>query len=118
MKRTILLAGAGAVSIAASSLAPIALAQAPNGNVANGRALYETTGCYQCHGYVGQGGVAGPKLVPPMAFEPFELQLRTPRQLMPPYSAAVLSPQQAADIYAFVRTFPAPVNRANVPLLQ
>ena len=53
-----------------------------------------------------------------MAFEPFELQLRTPRQLMPPYSAAVLSPQQAADIYAFVRTFPAPVNRANVPLLQ
>ena len=37
---------------------------APAGNAANGRKLFVSNGCYQCHGYVGQGGNAGAKLAP------------------------------------------------------
>ena len=89
----------------------------PRGNAANGKKLFETIGCYECHGYVGQGG-AGPKLIDPPAFPAFIVQLRTPRQVMPPYTAKVLSDQQVADIYAHVQTFPKPPNPATIPQLQ
>jgi mono/diheme cytochrome c family protein len=92
--------------------------QAPHGNAANGKTLFEQVGCYQCHGYVGQGGAAGPRLIPAMAYEPFELQLRMPRFVMPPYREAVLSAQQVADIYSYVVTFPKPPDPKSVPLLQ
>ncbi|HKC40136.1 MAG TPA: hypothetical protein VKC15_11385, partial [Gemmatimonadales bacterium] len=32
----------------------------PAGNAANGRKLFVSFGCYQCHGYEAQGGSAGP----------------------------------------------------------
>jgi len=98
--------------------ASIAIAQdTPRGNAANGKKLFETIGCYECHGFAGQGGV-GPKLIDPPAFPAFIVQLRTPRQVMPPYTAKVLSDQQVADIYAHVQTFPKPPNAATIPLLQ
>ena len=96
-----------------------ALAQnAPNGNVANGKKLYETIGCFQCHGYVGQGGAAGPKLIDPVPFPAFIVQLRTPRQVMPPYTERVLSDQQVADIYAHVKTFPLPPDPSTISILK
>jgi mono/diheme cytochrome c family protein len=104
---------------AAGSLATGAFAQdAPNGNVENGKKLFDTIGCFECHGYVGQGGGAGPHLVNPPAWPAFILQLRTPRQVMPPFTTKVLSDQQAADIYAYVKTFPGPVDPKTIPLLQ
>jgi hypothetical protein len=39
-----------------------------------------------------------------LPFEPFKLQLRQPDEEMPAYSAAVISDEQIADIYAFVRS--------------
>jgi mono/diheme cytochrome c family protein len=32
----------------------------PRGNVANGKRLFETIGCFDCHGGAGQGGAAQP----------------------------------------------------------
>jgi mono/diheme cytochrome c family protein len=97
----------------------VALAQnAPAGNVANGKKLYETTGCSQCHGLVGQGGAAGPKLIDPTPFPAFVAQLRTPAQVMPPYTERVMTNQQIADIYAHVKTFPPPVDPATIPILR
>ena len=90
----------------------------PRGNAANGKKLFETIGCFECHGYVGQGGGAGPKLIDPPAFPAFIVQLRTPRQVMPPFTDKVLSNQQAADIYAYIVTFPKPPDFKNIPLLQ
>jgi mono/diheme cytochrome c family protein len=116
VQKSLFLALAGVMGIAVTATA---WAQnAPGGNAANGKMLFEHVGCYQCHGFAGQGGAAGPKLVPALEFEPFALQLRMPRQLMPPYSPQALSDQQVADIHAFVKSLPGPVNRANVPLLQ
>jgi ubiquinol-cytochrome c reductase cytochrome c subunit len=96
-----------------------AMAQgAPNGNMANGKKLFETIGCFECHGYAGQGGGAGPKLISPPAWEAFILQVRTPRNVMPPFTAKVLSDQQIADIYAYVQTFPKPPDPKTILLLQ
>ena len=107
------------IGLATGGLSGAALAQAePGGDAVRGQALYESTGCYACHGYVGQGGAAGPAIAPPMAFEPFVFQLRQPRLVMIPYSEAVLSDAQAADIYAFLASLPPPADPASIPLLQ
>jgi len=95
-----------------------AYAQNVPGDAERGEALYVSTGCYECHGYVGQGGAPGPAIAPPMPFEPFLFQLRQPRQVMIPYSEIVLSDAQAADIYAFLASLPLPPDPASIPLLQ
>jgi ubiquinol-cytochrome c reductase cytochrome c subunit len=107
-----------AAMLAVAVIGAAAAQDVPTGNVANGKALYVSTGCYQCHGYVGQGGGAGPKLDPPLPFEPWLLQLRMPRFVMPPYSPVVLTDQQAADIYAYTKTFPPPPDPSTIRILQ
>lgn len=107
------LAVAGVLSLTA------AFAQGPpRGDTANGKKLFDTVGCFECHGWAGQGGGAGPKLINPPAWEAFIVQLRTPRNVMPPFTTKVLSDQQAADIYAYIQTFPKPVDPKTIPLLQ
>jgi mono/diheme cytochrome c family protein len=114
----VLTLGAGFAGLLAAAAA-MAQPAMPNGNAANGKKLFETVGCFECHGYVGQGGGAGPKLIDPTpAWEVFITQLRTPRQAMPPYTERVLSTQQAADIYAHIRTFPKSPDPATIPLLN
>jgi mono/diheme cytochrome c family protein len=90
----------------------------PRGNVANGKKLFETVGCFECHGWAGQGGAAGPKLINPPVYPAFIVQLRTPRNIMPPFTAKVLTDQQAADIYSYISTFPKPPDAKTIPLLQ
>ena len=34
------------------------------GSAEKGKAAYVQHGCWQCHGFAGQGGVTGPKLAP------------------------------------------------------
>ena len=117
MSRLVWMLGAGVLSGVVGLSA--ALAQnAPAGNAANGKKLFETVGCFQCHGFAGQGGAAGPKLIDPTPFPAFITQLRTPRQVMPPYTERVLSDQQVADIYAHVKTFPMPPDPASIQILR
>jgi mono/diheme cytochrome c family protein len=94
----------GALLLAGS--AAFAQDAAPQGSVDNGKKLFTATGCYQCHGLAGQGapGYApriAPKLLP---YQAFLAQLRHPRSEMPPYEAAIVSDQQVADIYAYLKT--------------
>src|SRR4051794_120065 len=102
-----LLAGA---ALACGALLPAAAQDAPNGDVANGKRVYLATGCYMCHGRVGQGGAYnGPAPVlakTEMPYEGFKGQLRQPTQDMPAYSEPVMSDQQIADIYAFLQSLP------------
>ena len=101
---------------AANAPAPTVQA-APKGDVANGKKIYSTYGCYQCHGYVGQGG-AGTRLAPrPAPFAAFSKYVRTPTGQMPPYTAKVVSDQEMADIYAFLLTIPPPPAVNTVPIL-
>jgi mono/diheme cytochrome c family protein len=93
---------------------------APAGNAVNGKTLVMKIGCYQCHGNLGQGGAAGPRIAPsPMlAFRAFATYLRSPRGEMPPYTAKVLSDQQLADIYAYLAALPPPPAVESIPLLK
>lgn len=126
---TVLLFGAqksGGQSPATSSATTQSRTQAaPPGDAARGKKLYVTYGCYQCHAYVGQGGLlggpgslAGPRLAPhPLAFEAFSKQLRHPRFEMPPYTEKALSAKDLADIYAFLLSIPQPPPLNSIPLL-
>jgi len=93
---------------------------APAGNVANGKTLFTQVGCYQCHGQAGQGArMTGPSVSrTQFPFEGFLFQLRHPSNQMPPYEAAVVSDQEAADIYAYLRQMPAPRDPNSIPLLK
>ena len=37
---------------------------APAGNAENGKKIFTSYGCYQCHNYAAHGGGAGPRLAP------------------------------------------------------
>ena len=95
-------------------------ASAPAGNVENGKKLYVEVGCYQCHGLAGQGALmTGPRVSrTELPFESFLYQLRHPSSQMPPYEAAALSDQDAADLYAYVRQMPAPRDPNSIPQLK
>ena len=86
-----------------------AASQAPAGNATNGRKLFATIGCYQCHGYEAQGSTAtGPRLAPrPLPFPALSRYVRRPTGQMPPYTTKVLSDAELADIYAFLQAAPA-----------
>jgi mono/diheme cytochrome c family protein len=88
-------------------------------SAANGGALFAKVGCYQCHGYQGQGGAAGPRIAPdPLPFDGLAAFVRTTSGEMPPYSQKILSDADLADIYAYLLLIPRPPAVAGVPLLK
>ena len=83
-------------------------APAPAGSAENGKKIFTAYGCWQCHGYMAQGG-AGARLAPrPIAFAAFSKYVRRPTDQMPPFTSKVVSDQELADIYAFLLTIPPP----------
>jgi mono/diheme cytochrome c family protein len=93
-------------------------AAAPRGNAENGKKLFNTIGCWQCHGYSGQGGAA-PKIAPdPVPFAGFLAYVRKPAGSMPPYSPKMIPDSDLADIYAFLLSIPKPPDPDSIPLLR
>ena len=106
----------GSASNARTPPAPSAQG-APTGDVENGKKIYSSYGCYQCHGYAAQGG-AGTRLAPrPIAFAAFARYVRRPTGQMPPYTGKVVSDQELADIHAFLLTIPPPPAVDTIPIL-
>ena len=92
---------------------------APKGNAESGKALFMKIGCFECHGREGQGAVTGPRLNQnPITFARFNSYIRKPSGEMPPYTAKVVSEQQAADIYAYLQSLPKPPTVESIPLLK
>lgn len=91
---------------------------APAGNLQNGKKLFASYGCYECHGHAAHGGT-GPRLGPnPIPFSAFVAYVRHPSATMPPYTAKVASDQDLADIYAFLASLPASPKAKDIPLLS
>jgi mono/diheme cytochrome c family protein len=89
--------------------------------VKRGETLYMQHQCYSCHGTNGQGGErnAGPKIFPnPTPFVAFELQMRTPRNLMPRYPVQNINDTQLKDLYAYVENMRTSPAAAQIPLLN
>jgi mono/diheme cytochrome c family protein len=85
----------------------------------NGKRVYMRVGCWQCHGTVGQGGTAGPKIAPdPLPYEALAAFVRTTNRAMPPYREAVLPNDELADIYAYLQSIPKPPPLESLPLLR
>lgn len=93
---------------------------AQNPNAQNGRKLFTSFGCYQCHQREAQGAAAtGPRLGPhPIPYANFTKYVRQPTGQMPPYTAKVVKDAELADIYAFLQSLPAPPAAKDIPLLH
>jgi mono/diheme cytochrome c family protein len=97
-----------------------ALAASAQNNVDNGKRLFLKNGCYECHGYGGQGGAAGARLaqtkLPLAAFTAF---VRNPAPGgMPPYRSKIMTDQELADVFTYIKTFPEPPPVSSIPLLN
>ena len=101
-------------------LSGVALAGGPPGDSVEGKRLFLTYGCYQCHGTTGAGGgIAGPKLAPnPLPLEALKAKLRTASGRMPVYTAALVTDAQIADISAYLQSIPSGKSAADIPLLH
>ena len=88
-------------------------------NAENGKKIFASYGCYQCHNYAAIDGMAGPRLAGRlMAFQAFTRYVRKPAGEMPPYTAKVVSDKELADIYAFLRAIPAPPSVDSILILK
>jgi mono/diheme cytochrome c family protein len=93
----------------------------PAGNAQNGKKIFTSHGCYECHGLEGQGSssTGGPRIGPPvLPFPAFVRIVRQPPNQMPPYPEKILSDQELADIFSFLQTIPKPPPAKDIPLLN
>ena len=104
--------------VAAMSLLVVS-AFAQQGDAKRGEKMFKDYSCYACHGFSGQNG-PGKRLVPmKMATVAFTAYVRSPgTNQMPSYSAKVLSDQQLADIWAYVKALPDSPEAKDIPLVQ
>jgi len=89
------------------------------GDAKRGEKMFKDYSCYACHGFSGQNG-PGKRLVPmKMATVAFTAYVRSPgTNQMPSYSPKVLSDQQLADIWSYIRTLPDSPAAKDIPLIQ
>jgi len=109
------------ILLAAAFTASVALALAPAGDAARGRAAFMKNMCYTCHGSAGQGGDrgSGPRIAYDVwPWEGFAQQVRHPREQMPRYPKELLNDQDLADIYAYVSSFKKGPKASEIPLLK
>jgi mono/diheme cytochrome c family protein len=98
----------------------LALHPAHAASVENGKTAYVAHGCWQCHGFEGQGSVttSGGRVIADtqLPADAFAAYVRKPSAAMPPFSAAILSDADLADIYAYLQARPKPGK--DIPLLK
>jgi mono/diheme cytochrome c family protein len=92
---------------------------APAGNADTGKKLWSSYGCWQCHGYEGQGGAAGPRLAGRnLNFGYINGYVRKPTNQMPPYTEKVLPNTDLAHISAVAGKHSALTEIGGPPKLQ
>ena len=92
--------------------------QQPAGNIENGKKNLEKYACSSCHGYSGNGGVAMRIATTPRSFDSFMQYVRKPTRTMPAFATENQIPTEALrDIYAFLKSIPAPPDPKTIPLL-
>jgi mono/diheme cytochrome c family protein len=74
----------------------------------DGRVAFTSYGCYQGHGYEGQGEAAPRLAAKPYTLDVFATFVRKPPNEMPAYARSVLSDATLASIYRYVQSIPPP----------
>ena len=97
----------------------IASPAAAAGSAEKGKAAFVKNGCWQCHGFEGQGAVTGAKLAPnPLPLEALSAFVRNTNGNMPPYPKAMLPDADLADIHAYLQSIPKAPDAKSIPLLN
>lgn len=100
-------------------LAAVALGQPTSGDPERGKRLFERDGCFQCHGYVGQGGRDGPRLAATsLSLQTLTRYVRRPAGAMPAFTEKVLADSELRDIYAYLKSLPLAKPAKDIPLLD
>ena len=117
MRLSILLAST--IVLSSAQLMAQAPSTTPAGDSENGKKLYVQHGCFQCHNYEAQGGSAGPRLANrTRVWAAFSRYMRRPTGQMPPYTEKVMPDQDLADVFAWIRSIPAPPPVSSIPQLK
>ncbi|MGA8820620.1 MAG: cytochrome c [Xanthobacteraceae bacterium] len=97
-------------------------AAAADPSAENGKTEFVKNGCWQCHGFQGQGSVAssGGRVIAntQLPFEAFKAYVRNPSGAMPPFHAGMVSDSALADIYAYLESRPKAQPVKDIPLLN
>ena len=113
-----LLAGLALAALGAAATAQDASPPAPAGDPAKGKAVYLANGCQNCHGSVGQGGGPGPTLAKTrLSFQGYVRLVRQPVGRMPAFDTPLMSDQDLADTYAYLRGLPGPLTGKDIPAI-
>ena len=105
-----------ALSAALVTFAGAALAA---GNADKGKAIFTQKGCWQCHGYEGQGGSAGLRIANTQLNEEQLIAfVHTTNGPMPPFSEKLVSNAELSDVYAYLQSRPKPADPDTIPLLK
>jgi len=87
-----------------------------------GKIAFTRFGCWQCHGFEGQGSIAtsNGKVIARTALplDAFKSFVRTTNGAMPPFRPPVLSDDELDDIYAYLQSQPVPKPVSDIPLLN
>ena len=94
------------IQVAAVALALAAFTR--SGAAPDERSPYVAKGCYQCHGYAGQGGAGARLARTAYSFEAFAALVRRPANEMPAYAPQVLADGDLRTIYDYLRSLPEP----------
>lgn len=95
----------------------LAQSQSTDERSTQGRDLYQSFQCWQCHGYEAQGGAAARIAGTEYTYEAFARFVRHPN-LMPAYPPRLLSDEKLRLIYEFVRSIPEPPPIKDIPALR
>ncbi len=80
------------------------------GKVADdGRDIFVANGCYECHGYKGEGSRLGPPIAPgPLPLKQFVDMVQSPYGVMPAYPPRVLSTENLKLIHTYLLSIKEP----------
>ena len=107
------------IAMMAAGATMLAQRATPAGNAENGKRLFLRDGCWECHGYAGQGGRDGARIAnTALANAQFTRYIRRPTGTMPAYIDTVLSDIEATDIWAYMKAMPASKPAKDIPLLN
>jgi mono/diheme cytochrome c family protein len=90
------------------------------GDVDKGAAIFVKNGCYQCHGRIGQGTIAGARLMQTKLTQAGFIGFvrNPPPSSMPQFRVKSMSDQELADVYAYIKSIPPPKAAKDIPLLS
>ena len=93
----------------------------PSGSAETGKKTYVDRACWMCHGFAGQGGdgPGGPRLAGRVPdWERFSKYVRRPTEQMIPYTVKVMSDQELADVFLWLKSLPPPPAVSRTPPLE